>query len=269
MYFKKSSKRKTFAPISAKRQKKRRIKRLFFFLIICLFLFLLLWSISKGFKYLFEHKSEWFTWKAKTIVIEADDDYTKKQIKDLISFKEDNLISSEDAKNIKNSLESRLIQVKEAEVKRGFFSKELTIKAKNHTILAKVEMADKIILLSENGVLFTYEYAQIPSEILNVKLKEKIKGSFFPQELVKLLKDIKTHSLKDLDYIEVDLDERALTFYLKNTSIVDMGSFDLYNDKIVALKDIIDVSHERKIKEPYKINFKYFKDGKIYLNTQV
>ena len=269
MYFKKSSKRKTFAPISAKRKKKRRIKRLFLFLIICLFLFLLFWSLNKGFQYVFEHKSEWFSWKAQRLVVVADDDYTKQQIQDLISFKADTLISSEDAKNIKNSLQLRLTQVQKVEVKRGLFSKELTVKATNHAVLAKLETKNKSYLLSENGILFNYEQAKIPSETLNVKPKEEIKSSFLPQELVELLKDVKAQDLQGLDYIEVDLEKRALTFYFKNGSIVDMGSFDLYNGKIVALKDIIDISHKKGIKEPYKIDFHYFKDGKIYLNTQV
>ncbi len=269
MYYKPSSKRKSFAPISAKKRRKRRIKNLFLLLIVCLFLILLFWSISKGFKYVFEHKSQWFTWKAKKLVIVADDDYTKEQIKDLISFKEDSLISSEDAKNIKNSLESKLVQVKQAEVKRGFFSKELTVKTKNHTVLARIEAPNKSVLLSQSGVLFTYEQAYLPSDLLEIKIKDEIKSSFLPQELVKLLKDIPTQSLQNLDYIEVDLKKRNLTLYFKSGSIVDMGLFDLYNDKIAVLKDIIDISQKRKIKEPYKINFNYFKDGKIYLNTQV
>ena len=269
MYYKQPSKRKTFAPVNSKRRRKRRIKRIFLLLIICLFFFLLFWSLSKGFEYLFEHKSQWFTWKAKTLVIEADDDYTKQQIQDLISFKENTLVSSEDAKNIKNSLESRLIQVQQAEVKRGFFSKELTVKTKNHSVIARVEDAKKAVLLSQNGVLFNYEKASFPSDLLKVKIKEEIKGSFLPQELVKLLKDINAQTLSELDYIEVDSDKRTFTLYFKNGSIVDMGSFDLYNDKVVALKDIMNISHKKGIKEPYKINFNYFKDGKIYLNTQV
>jgi|GEM_PF-3381419 hypothetical protein len=269
MYLRKSSKRKTFAPISAKRQKRRRIKRFFLFLIICLFLFLLFWSINKGFQYIFEHKSHWFAWKAKKLVVVADDDYTKQQIQDLISFKEDTLISSEDAKNIKNSVQLRLNQVQKVDVKRGFFSKELTVKTTNHTVLAKVETKNKSFLLSESGILFNYEQAKIPSESLKVKLKEEIRSSFLLQELVELLKDVKAQDLQDLDYIDTDLEKKTLTFYLKNGSIVDIGSFDLYNGKIVALKDIIDISHKKGIKEPYRINFKYFEDGKIYLNTQV
>ena len=237
MYLRKSSKRKTFAPISAKRQKRRRIKRLFLFFIICLFLFLLFWSINKGFQYIFEHKSEWFSWKARKLVVVADDDYTKQQIQDLISFKEDTLISNEDTKNIKNSVQLRLNQVQKVNVKRGFFSKELKIETTNHTVLAKVETKNKSFLLSESGILFVYEQAKIPSKILNVKLKEEIKISFLPQELVELLKDLKSQDLQKLDYIDVDLENKVFVLYLKNGSIVDMGSFDLYNGKIVALKD--------------------------------
>lgn len=269
MYLKKSSKRKTFAPISAKRQKKRRIKKFFLFLIICLFLFLLFWSINKGFQYVFEHKSQWFTWKAKKLVIVADDDYTKEQIKDLVSFKQDTLFSSEDVKNLQNSLKNRLDQIQEIKVKRGIFSKKLTVQSKNYEVLAKIQTTKDDFLLSTNGVLFKYEKNKIPQDILKIKIKDEIKGSFLPQELVKLLKDLYENDLKELDFVEINLEKKIFYLYLKDGSVVDMGLFDLYNDKIAVLKDIIEVSQKRGFKKPYKIDFTYFKNGKIYLNTQV
>ena len=270
MYLKKKSlKRKTFAPISAKRRKQRRIKALFLLFIICLFLFLLYWCLSKGFEYLFEHKSQWFTWKAKNLIVQAQDADTEQQIKDILSFKEDTLISNEDAKNLQNSLKNKLGHVQNIEVKRGFFSKKLTIKAKNYDVLAKIQVKEQPYLLSDTGVLFNYEKAPIPDDILKIKINQEIKGSFLPQELVKLLKDLSKSSLTGLDFVEINLDEQTFNLFFKDGSVVDMGLFDLYNDKIVALKDIIEVSQKRGFKKPYKIDFGYFKNGKIYLNTQV
>lgn len=269
MYFKKSSKRKTFAPVSAKRRKQRRIKRFFLFCIFCIFIILLLWCFNKGVQYVFEHKSHWFTWAAKTLVIEAQDDYTAGRIKDFINFKENIVISAEEAKNIQNTLQAKLPQVKEIKVKRGFFSKKLIVKAENHTILAIIQSGENSHFISQQGVLFNYEQAKIPAEILQVKTGKEIKGSFLPQELVKLLKDISQSNLKELDFISVDLEKGSYNLNFKDGTIVAMGLFDLYNDKIVALKDIIDISQKKGIKRPYKIDFSYFKYGKIYLNTQV
>lgn len=270
MYLKKKpSKRKTFAPISAKRQKQRRIKIIFLFLFSCLFIFLCFLGLNKGFQYLFEHQSQWFTWKAKTFVIEADDEYTENQIKNMLSFKEGALISGEDAKNLQKTLQSKLAQVQEVQVKRGFFSTKLFIKAKNYEVLAKIQTKDKSYLLSRTGVLFNYEQAQIPSESLQVNLQEDIKGSFLSQELVKLLKDIANNSLPELEYIAVDLKQGTFNLYFKNGSFVAMGLFELYNEKIVALKDIIDIAQKKGFKKPYHIDFTYFRKGKIYLNTQV
>ncbi len=269
MYLNKSSKRKTFAPISAKRRKQRRIKRIFLFFIFCIFIVLILWCVNKGIQYIFEQKSHWFTWTAKTLVIEADDDYTSSQIKDFISFKENSIISGEEAKSIQNTLQSKLPQVKDVKVKRGFFSKELIVKAQNHQILATLQAGEKSYLVSQTGVLFNYEQAQIPTDVLQVKTEKEIKYSFLPQELVKLLKDISKSSLSDLDFISVDLDKGTYTLNFKDGSVIAMGLFDLYNEKIVALKDIIDISQKKGVKGPYKINFNYFKYGKIYLNSQV
>ncbi len=269
MYLKKSSKRKSFAPISAKRRKALRIKRFFLFILFCLFIVLILWGVNKGIQYVFEHKSNWFIWTAKTLVVEAQDEYTEKQIKDFISFKENAIVSGEEVKNIQNTLQAKLPQVKEVKVKRGFFSKELIVKAENHKILATLKAGEKSYLVSQTGVLFVYEQAQIPTDILQIKTKEEIKGSFLSQELVKLLKDISKNPLKELDFIEVDLERETFTLNFKDGSVVAMGLFDLYNDKIAALEDIIDISQKKGIKGPYKINFNYFKYGKIYLNSQV
>ncbi|MBR4507937.1 MAG: hypothetical protein IKP23_00460 [Elusimicrobiaceae bacterium] len=269
MYLKKSSKRKTFAPISAKRRKARRVKVFFLLIFFSLFIILLLWGLNKGIQYVFEHKSNWFTWTAQTLVVEAQDDYTSKQIKDFISFKENAIVSADEAKSIQNTLQSKLPQVKEIKVKRGYFSKELIIKAENHEILATLIAKEKLYLVSQTGVLFNYEHAQIPSDILQIKTEKEIKGSFLPQEFVKLLKDISKNPLPDLDFIEVNLEKETYSLNFKDGSVVAMGLFDLYNDKIVVLKDIIDISQKKGIEKPYKINFNYFKHGKIYLNSQV
>lgn len=269
MYLKKSSKRKTFAPISAKRRKKRRIKRLFLLLIICLFLFLLFWSLSKGFKYLFEHKSQWFSWTAKTLVVEAQDDHTQKQIKDFIAFKPDTLFSSEDVKNLQNSLQNKFEQIREVKVKRGLFSKKLTVETKNYEILAIIQTTKGNFLLSTTGVLFNYEHAKTSQDTLSIKIQDEIKGSFLSQELVKLLKDLYESSLKELDFVEINLEKKNFSFRLKDGSIIDMGLFDLYNDKIAVLRDIMEVAQKKGFKKPYKIDFTYFKYGKIYLSTQV
>lgn len=269
MYLKKSSKRKTFAPVSAKRRKQRRIKRIFLFCIFCIFIVFILWCVNKGIQYVFEHKSNWFIWTAKTLVVEAQDEYTEKQIKDFISFKENSVVSGEEAKSIQNTLQAKLPQVKEVKVKRGYFSKELIIKAQNHQLLATLQAGEKSYLVSQTGVLFNYEQAQIPSDILQIKTEKEIKGSFLSQEFVKLLKDISKSTLSDLDFISVDLDEETYALNLKDGSVIAMGLFDLYNDKIATLKDIIDISQKKGIKGPYKINFNYFKYGKIYLNNQV
>ena len=270
MYLKKkSSKRKTFAPISAKRQKKRRIKRFFLLFMVCLFLFLCFWSISKGFEYVFEHKNQWFSWKAKSFVIKADDEYTQQQIQDLLSFKEDSVISAEDAENLQSILKTKLIQLQTAQVKRGFFSKKLYIKTKNYDILAKVDTKDKSYLLSTTGVLFNYDKAKVPENILRIQTEEEIKGEFLSQELVKLVKDIAKSSMKNFDFMQVNPKKETFSFYLKDGSVVDMGLFDLYNDKIAVLKDIMDVADKKGFKKPYKIDFGYFKNGKIYLSSQV
>ena len=269
MYLNKYSKRKTFAPISAKRRKVRRVKTLFLFCCFCIFVILFLWCLNKAVQYVFEHKSHWFTWTAQTLVVEAQDDYTGKQIKDFISFKENAIVSAEEAKSIQNTLQAKLPQVREVKVKRGFFSKELIVKAENHEILAKLTAGENSYLVSQTGVLFNYEQAQIPADILQIKTEKEIKGSFLPQEFVKLLKDISKSSLKELDFIEVNLEKGTYSLNFKDGSSVAMGLFDLYNDKIVVLKDIIDISQKKGIEKPYKINFNYFKHGKIYLNSQV
>ena len=267
---KKSSKKKTFASVSAKRRKKRRMKKIFLLLIFCLFLFLFFWCINKGLQYVFEHKSQWFAWRAKTLVLQAEDDTTFQQIKDLINFKENTLVSKEDANNLQNSIVMKLPQVKEAQVKRGFLSKKLTVKAQNHRVLANLKTnEDSSYLISETGVLFNYDKAKTDSKTLQVRVEEKIKGSFLPQELVKLLKDISNSNVKDLDFVSLDLKQEILTLHLKDGTTVAMGSFDLYNEKVGALKDIIDISQKKGFKKPYKIDFNYFKYGKIYLNTQV
>ena len=269
MYFNQSSKRTNFAPINAKRRKKRRIKKIFIFCTICIFIILLLWCFNKGMQYVFEHKSQWFTWHAKKLSVQAEDEYTKKQIENLINFKEDSIISGEDAKNIQNTILAKLPQVKEVKVKRGFFAKKLSVKAENHKILAKLATGQKDYLVSQTGVLFNYDKAQIPDDILQIKTENEIKGSFLPQELVKLLKDISKSSPQGLDYILVDLQQHRLTLYLKDGTVVAIGLFDLYNEKIAVLKDIIDISQKKGLKKPYKINFNYFKYGKVYLNSQV
>lgn len=266
---KKSSKRKTFAPISAARRKKRRIKRIFLLGVFCIFVILFLWCLNKSIQYVFEQKSHLFTWTAKKLEVKTQDEYTKKQIEDLIAFKKDSIVSTEEAKNIQNTLLAKLPQVKEVKVKRGFFSKKLVVKADNHIILAKLKAGEKPYLISQTGVLFNYEKAQIPEGILLLKTEKEIKGSFLPQELVKLLKDISKNSLKNLDFISLDLENKTYTLVFKDGTIVAMGLFDLYNEKMVALKDIIDISGKKGFKKPYKIDFNYFKYGKIYLNTQV
>lgn len=266
MYTRKKNVKKRFTPIRGKRQKELKLKRFFLGIIALVLIMGLLFAFYKAAGMFFnaERRPDWLEWHIKKINITGENGYLAEEVKKYISYEEGDMLTHSDVVALEDFLAANLKDLKEVCIHRNFFNGNLNVKIKRHTPYARLKAPGKNYLIEEGGLVFGDDESAEYKELFSISLTEQIKGELLPKELVELIKALKTADALDLEEILVDMESSSFTLKLKNVQ-ADMGGFRSGPDKIKYLKKVLSESEKRDFEKPFKIDFNYFKDGKIYL----
>ena len=255
-------------PVNRRNVSKNRIKKIAIFLTVLALAegAFLIWHEGKSY---FENIKlpPALTWQIKTINIVAPTENLKKQIEKEIKNKKINLdipLSSKEAKNLENYLNENINYVKDIQVSRKFFAKELLIIAEKFEPFAKIYTLKDNSFITEEGQIFQDDDPQNKGGFLNVYLNAKIESEILAKELVQFIKEIKATSLRKTDTLSVNLTEHSATFETKYGP-VKLKDFKEVKNQLSVLTEILKISQKKNFTPPYFVDFTYFNKGKVFL----
>ncbi|MDR0645904.1 MAG: hypothetical protein LBG46_02725 [Elusimicrobiota bacterium] len=270
MHIRKKSSKKYFA---ASRGSKRRTKRQKKFLIITtaiLIILTLLWWAVRSNGFLSNIKApNWLVWRVKDIKITGETKDMQYEASKYVSFEKGDEITARDCSNLEEMLLNNLKQLSSVKVNRNFFTKELNVKIKKHIPIAKIIIDGGEYYLAENGFIFDDKELKGNGGFFPLYIKNLTKKDFLSQELVKLISEI--NSLKDIiiSAVYIEQDAKTMNIEIENVAFAQIGGYANAGEKLMKLAEILAVSSQKNFKKPYKIDFRYFDYGKVYLAPAV
>ena len=258
---KKKTSKKHLAPVRGRKARAVLLKKILFAVLATLLFGLTALGFSKLSAVFFAAN-----WRVKDIKISGGDAGARYEVYKYIGFEPGDAVTSRDAANLQAMLKANIKQLADIKIKRGFFDKELKIIIKKHPQLARIIRQSGAFYLAPTGVFFTDAEFKEGQSLLPVYLKDKTNNDFLPQELVELIQALA--ALKDPQITAAAIDMDARVFFVQadgEAAFADMGGFEDWRPKLKTLPKIMQSARDKKLKQPYDINFKYFEDGKIYL----
>ena len=255
-------------PVNRRNVSKNRIKKIAIFLTVLALAegAFLIWHEGKSY---FENIKlpPALTWQIKTINIVAPTENLKKQIEKEIKNKKINLdipLSSKEAKNLENYLNENINYVKDIQVSRKFFAKELLIIAEKFEPFAKIYTLKDNSFITEEGQIFQDDDPQNKGGFLNVYLNAKIESEILAKELVQFIKEINNSSLRNSEDVSINIEEQTAEFKTK-FGPVKLKDFKEVQKQLSVLAEIFRISEGKNFTRPYFVDFTYFNKGKVYL----
>ena len=258
---KKKPSKKHLAPVRGRKARAVLVKKILFAVLIIALFGLAAAGFSKLSAVFFAAN-----WRLKEVKISGGDAGARYEVYKYVGFETGDAVTARDAANLQAMLKVNIKQISEVKVRRGFFDKELKITIKKQPPVARIIRESGAFYLAPAGIFFTdAEFKEIRA-LLPVYLKDKTNSDFLPQELVELIQALA--ALKDPRITAAAVDMDAKVFFVQadgEAAFADMGGFEAWGRKLKTLARIMQSAREKKLKQPYDINFKYFEDGKIYL----
>ena len=196
-----TSVKKRFGTVNRRHAHKNRIKKIAIFLTVLAFIegAFLFWH--EGGNYFKNIKLPAFlTWHIKTVNIIAPTENLKIQIEKELTNQNINsgiCFSKTEAKNLENYLNKNIKYVKNIEVSRTFFTKELLIVADKFTPIAQITTPKETFFIAEDGQIFQDDDPKNKGGFLNVSLNAKIESEMLTKELVQFIREINLTSLRN------------------------------------------------------------------------
>ena len=208
-----------------------------------------------------------FSFTLKSVSVTSPSEDISAEISRRLSPHLGETFSSGDAQAFAAALKQRYPALIRVEVDRSFINGRVRVRAESERVVAKVRLnGENEFYLSENGRLQGECYGAAPADIFETDLYaapgaglEILAG--FVKELRAMAPEFSSRPVK------LDCRDSAQTcrLTLANSAEVLWGEFKFTKTKISRLNEIL-ADAERKIKGPLKVDFRYFRDGKVFVS---
>ena len=191
------------------------------------------------------------------------------QVSRIITIKPGTEVTADNTLALQRTITSRFPALRDVEINRSWISGELMVKAQRRQPLASVTMPgcpDSYV--DEQGELYSVEPSSAGFTMVLLNAPNGLLSARLRPETVAMLRVLRD-SLGDFpsrpESIAIDRGETALSLKLSDGSLVDWGGLTFTAEKIARLSQVYEKSRLR-VAGPYRINMRYFDDGRILLN---
>ena len=267
--------RNYYQPSTASLGKKRRVvrrkigARFFLKLLILTLLAALLvgggWlGLRWGYRQL--SNSQLSTWQAKRVVVAGVSGELYKKLLALAQPYQNKPFSIQDAVALRQKIIKQYPMLKEVAVKRGLFSRKLTVSVKHRRPLAKFVMPDgsSVKYIDADGTIYTDFQPDLLTPVPVVELKGTVPGKL-GTEFVELIERVaELNQPLKFKFLQLDLSLNTVKMYMPDGSIIDFGPAVQLKQKATRAAQIIALTRG-KVHTPFTLNFQFFEEGKIFL----
>ena len=208
-----------------------------------------------------------FSFTLKTMSVTSPSDEISAEISSRLSRYLGNTFSAVESRALVAALKQKYTALSSVDVDRSFVNGRILVRAESERVVAKVRLnGDKDFYLSENGRLLGENYGAEPADIFETDLYAAPGSGLVP--LAGFLAEIRAKA-PEFSSRPVKLECRGAVqvcrLTLENSTEVLWGEFAFTKAKISRLNEVL-ADAARKINGPLKVDFRYFRDGKIFVS---
>ncbi len=250
----------------------RRKKGSSFFFKLILLLFLtgicagVLWAAVKTYHLI--TSSQISNWHVKTVAVTGVTGRFAKDLHALAAPYEGKPFAVKDAVALRGEIIKKYPMLKGVSVKRGLLSGKLKLSAEHRSPLAKFVLPDKTVKYIDPD---STVYADPNPDLLHPVPFVELEGPA-PEKLGAEFVDLVESTLKlgkelDFAFLRMNLTKNTVKMYMPDGSEIDFGKAVNLKKKAARAAQIIARSRGRYDK-PYRLNFEFFDDGKVFLTQK-
>lgn len=258
--------------LGKKKRVVRRKKGSSFFFKLFLLLFLgglcagLLWGAVKTYHLI--TSSQISNWHVKSIAVSGVTGKFSKDLQALAAPYEGKPFAVKDAVALRGEIITKYPMLKGVSVKRGLLSGKLKVFAEHRTPLAKFVLPDKTVkYIDPDSTIYADpnpdQLRPVPFVELEGTVPDKLDAEFvgLVESTLKLGKEL------DFAFLRMNLTKNTVKMYMPDGSEIDFGKAVNLKQKAARAAQIIAYSRGRFTK-PYRLNFEFFEDGKVFLTQK-
>ena len=207
------------------------------------------------------------TWKPKAVSLSGAEGNFAKELQNLTAPYLEKPFAVSDAVTLQNQLLAKYPQLRQVRVKRGLFSGRLNISIKYRSPVAQLAGEGPVAhLIDQDGTL----YADVTPDPLRTLPRVDIDGenlSPVPQEWVQLIEYAwKNKNSLEIEKIIFHTDSNEVDLYLSDGTKIYFGAVTHSKEKLRRAMQIL--SKQTPDSAPYRLDFKYFDEGKVFLRQK-
>jgi cell division septal protein FtsQ len=211
----------------------------------------------------------WAKWRLTTVNCAGVPKDHLAQVSRIITIKPGTEVTSAQTLALSKTIAMRFPALSDVQVRRNWISKQLMVSARRRSPLAYVVMPgcpDSYV--DETGELYSVEPSSSSMNLVALNAPNGLVSARLRQDTVSALRVLRD-SVGDFpsrpETIAVDRGETALSLKLADGTLIDWGAMNFTAEKIARLSQVYNSSRAR-MPGPYRINMRYFEDGRILLN---
>ncbi|MEI7482906.1 MAG: hypothetical protein WCK75_11245 [Elusimicrobiota bacterium] len=208
-----------------------------------------------------------FSFTLKAVSVASPSDEISAEISSRLSRYMGRAFSAGDSLAFVAALKQTYPALSGVKVDRNFVNGRIIVRAESERVVAKVRLnGGNNFYLSDNGRLLEENYGSEPADIFETDLYAVSGSGLVP--LAGFLTEMKAMTPELLSRpvkLECRGAAQVCLLTLENSAEVLWGEFAFTKTKISRLNEVL-ADAARKIKGPLKVDFRYFRDGKIFVS---
>lgn len=207
-------------------------------------------------------------WHVKTVAVSGVSSKFSKDLHALAASYEGKPFSVKEAVALRGEIIKKYPMLKDVTVKRGLLSGKLKVSAEHRTPLAKFVLPDKSVkYIDRDSTVYADPnpalLAPVPFVELEGTVPEKLGAEFVDlvESTLKLGKEL------DFAFLRMNLTKNTVKMYMPDGSEIDFGKAVQLKKKAARAAQII-ARIRGHYNKPYRLNFEFFEDGKVFLTQK-
>ena len=204
-------------------------------------------------------------WRVKKIAVSGVDGELNKKLLLLAQSYQQKPFSVQDAQTLRQDVSRSYPMLKNVSVKRGLLSGRLTLNALHRVPLAKFVLADgKIKYIDADSTIYEDHQPDLLSPVPVIELKGTVPERLGTEYIELIESALQLKQELKFSVLQLDLTSNTVTMRMPDDSIIDFGSAYHLKQKAARAAQVMALAR-RKYPAPFRLNFQFFDDGKIFL----
>jgi len=208
--------------------------------------------------------AEWTKWRLVAVDASGLPAASADAVVKVAAVENNTEMTAVDVATLETKISAAFPELRDVKARRNWLTHRLGIKAQRRIPSAKLVSRDKTIgYMDERGEIYKTE-PEPPQTLITVGVPDGFSAGHFKPETAAFIKNLRDMDGLPAKPVEIspDKEESSFSVRLAEGSEVNWGGLEHTGEKIARLAQVYGQAAQ-KLVGPYKINMRYFEDGRI------